>query len=446
MRSLAFKLIIAFLAVSLVGTALVALLAGRVTANEFGRFVFDREQSLFVDELAEYYQVNGSWAGVETLIPGGRMPGGRGMGPGSMLLVDAAGEVVIDGAGHRSGEQLPQEEVARGRPILVNEQRVGTLVGGGPFRPNVSEGAFLSRVNRTLIWSALGATTVALFLGVFLTRALTQPLQELKAATRAVAQGDFGHQVEVYSQDEIGELTVSFNQMSADLARSRNTRRQMTADIAHELRTPLSLILGHAEALNDGVLPPTPETFHIIHDEARRLSRLVEDLRTLSLAEADELPLARRQASPGFLLEQVTMSLAARMQQEKVDLQLDIAPDLPEVFVDPDRMAQVLTNLLENALRYTPQGGKITLAAGRSLAGVRLSVTDQGPGIEPEEMSRIFERFYRVDKSRQRHEGGSGLGLAIARSIVMGHQGRIWAESEPGKGTTFFIELPAATP
>jgi signal transduction histidine kinase len=446
MRSLAFKLIIAFLAVSLVGTALVALLAGRVTANEFGRFVFDRDQALFVEQLADYYQANSSWTGVEAMIPGGRMPGGRGMGPGGILLVDAAGRVVVAGAGHRVGDPLPKEEVDRGRPVLVNEQRVGTLVGGGSFRPNANEGAFLNRVNQTLIWSALGATTVALFLGIFLTRALTHPLQELKVATRAVAQGDFGHQVEVYSQDEIGDLAASFNQMSADLARSRDTRRQMTADIAHELRTPLSLILGHAEALNDGVLPPTPETFHIIHDEARRLSRLVEDLRTLSLAETDELPLARRQASPGSLLEQVAMSLAARMQREKVDLQLEIAPDLPEVFVDPDRMAQVLTNLLENALRYTPPGGTITLAAGRSLANVRLSVADQGPGIEPQELSRIFDRFYRADKSRKRHEGGSGLGLAIARSIVIGHQGRIWAESEPGKGTTFFVELPAVIP
>src|SRR5690606_37734532 len=221
-------------------------------------------------------------------------------------------------------------------------------------------------------------------------------------------------------------------------------RRQMTADIAHDLRTPLSLILGHAEALSDGVLPPTPETFDVIHDEARRLNRLVEDLRLLSLAEAGELTLAQRLVPPQSLLERAVVAHAPAAQQKRIALGFDAPSNLPDVLVDPDRMAQVLDNLVGNALRYTPENGRIQLKARQVGTAVQLQVEDSGPGMDAAELAHVFDRFYRGDKSRQRHEGGSGLGLAIARSIVGGHNGRIWAESAPGQGATFIIELPLA--
>jgi two-component system sensor histidine kinase BaeS len=246
----------------------------------------------------------------------------------------------------------------------------------------------------------------------------------------------------VRSQDELGELATSFNLMSAELERSNELRQRVTADIAHDLRTPLSIILGHTEALNEGVLPPTEEALYIIHDEARRLNRLVDDLRTLTLAEAGEMQLTRRLVEPRALLERTALAHTPGAGQAEIDLRMEADSDLPEVEVDPDRMAQVLDNLLDNALRYTPAGGHISLSAHSLPGNIRIVVQDSGPGVAPEELSRIFERFYRTNKSRGRGEGGSGLGLAIARSIVTAHGGRISAESEPGQGLSFIIDLP----
>jgi signal transduction histidine kinase len=245
--------------------------------------------------------------------------------------------------------------------------------------------------------------------------------------------------------------------MNADLTRSRDLRRQMTADIAHDLRTPLSVILGHSEALKEGILPPSSETFYIIHDEAQRLSRLVDDLRTLSLAEAGELQLTRRPVSPRRMLSRAVTAHAPEAERKNITLALEVDPDVPEVYADPDRMAQVMDNLLSNALRHTPEGGRIELSARSSPptegsgGGLRIIIQDSGPGIPADEIPYIFERFYRGDKARQRQEdsetmngSGSGLGLAIARSVVEAHDGRIWAESQTGGGVTFIIELPLA--
>jgi signal transduction histidine kinase len=268
-------------------------------------------------------------------------------------------------------------------------------------------------------------------------------VRELTAATQVVAQGELGHQVPVRGQDELGELAASFNRMSADLAHSAELRRQMTADVAHELRTPLSLIMGYTEALSDGKLQGSPETFDILHEEAQRLSRLVDDLRTLSLADAGELSLTRRLAAPQALLERAAAAHAAQAQQQSVSLQVEVEQDLPEVEVDPDRIAQVLDNLVSNALRYTPAGGGIVLSAVQQPGSLYIHVRDNGDGIDPEELPHIFERFYRGDKARQKREGESGLGLAIARSLVQAHGGSISATSEPGAGATFTVQLPA---
>ncbi|MBI3177310.1 MAG: HAMP domain-containing protein [Chloroflexi bacterium] len=455
MRSLALKLILAFLLVSLTGTVLVAVLAGQTTASEFGHFMFTQNQAAIVTHLADYYQAHGGWTGVESEMPlggAGAVGGGRGAGMGGgFALADEAGRVIVAGAGYRAATQLSATELASGSPIRVGEQTVGTLLEGrGGSGLNAAGAEFLSRVNRALLFASLGATAVAILLGVLLARALTRPLREVTAATRRVAAGHLEQQVPVRSRDELGELAAAFNQMSADLKRARDLRRQMTADIAHDLRTPLSVVLGHAEALRDGVLPPTPENFNLIHDEALRLNRLVEDLRTLSLADSGELTLARFRVPPAPLLERAVAGQALRAQQQKISLQSEIAPDLPDIYVDPDRLAQALGNLLDNALRHTPAGGTVVCRLiakhdqSRQPSAVILSISDSGPGISPDDLPRIFERLYRADKSRRRDEGhGSGLGLAIAKSIVAAHDGHIWAENHPGQGATFAIELPA---
>jgi signal transduction histidine kinase len=477
MRSLSLKLTFAFIVVSLSGIGLVAVFAGRATADEFGNFMFSQNRGALAAQLEDYYRAAGSWEGVDAaLSPGGMGGGMMGNGPmhggmmgGGFAVADASGRVVAAGVGRRLGEQLSATELAQGTPLRVDGQPVGTLIAGqnafGMMSPAGTE--FLARVNRVLILGAVGAGAAALILGRMLAGALTRPLRELTTAAREIARGKLEQKVRVRSRDELGELAGAFNQMSADLARARDLRRELTADIAHDLRTPLSVILGHAEALRDGVLPPTPETFGLIHDEAQHLNRLVEDLRTLSLAEAGELSLARRPTLPGALVERAIAAQLPCAQQQHVTLRAEVEPDLPEVNVDPDRMAQVLNNLLDNALRHTPPGGTVSVHASRSVISHRspakrasglitdhrllitdhwllITVSDTGPGIAPEDLPRVFDRFYRADKSRARAlaQSGSGLGLAIAKSIVEGHGGCIRAESQPGAGAQFFIELP----
>ena len=447
-RSLVFKLSLAFLLVSLVGIALVAFFAGRVSSSEFNTFAEAQSDSALMTQLVNYYEATGSWDNLDRIGIGGVGPeNGRSR---QFLVADTQGNVVLGGLTQQVGDRVPRGWLNQGVPIEVDGQTVGLVVfsetrmRGGGMMQQPPRTDFTTRVNRAIFLAALGATAVSLLIGVVLARSLTRPLQEITQATQAVAQGNLAQQVPIRSDDELGQLATAFNQMSADLAQSRDLRRQMTADIAHDLRTPLSLILGHAEALSDGVLPPTPETFDVIHDEARRLNRLVEDLRLLSLAEAGELPLAQRLVPPQSLLERAVVAHAPAAQQKRIALGFDALSNLPDVLVDPDRMAQVLDNLVGNALRYTPENGRIQLKARLVGTAVQLQVEDSGPGMDAAELAHVFDRFYRGDKSRQRHDGGSGLGLAIARSIVGGHNGRIWAESAPGQGATFIIELPLA--
>ncbi len=445
MRSLTTKLILAFLVVGLSGIALAAALTSRATTSEFNDFLLERVGEDAAEQLAEYYMAHGSWAGVTAVLPRSPYRNRPGMPPTIMTIADVNGRVLVPGRGMHPGQQLSRHELNNSIPIQVDGNTVGfVLMRPEEFRFTQAEEAFLGRFNRALIIAALGGTAVSLLLGTLLANALTRPLRELIAATRALSRGELGKQVPVRSQDELGQLTASFNQMSADLAHARDLRRQMTADIAHELRTPLSLILGHAEALSDGVLPPTPDTFHILHDEAQRLSRLVEDLRLLSLADAGELPLVRRPLPLAPFLTQIANAYQPIATQQEINLQIRLSPDLPEISADPDRLRQVIGNLMENALRHTPAGGTITLLAEPDANPhyVHLVITDTGPGIPPEDLPHVFERFYRGDKSRHRHNGGSGLGLAIARGIVQAHNGRIYAESQPGQGASFHIVLP----
>jgi signal transduction histidine kinase len=265
----------------------------------------------------------------------------------------------------------------------------------------------------------------------------------LTAATQVLAGGDLGHQVPVRTSDEIGELAKSFNRMSADLAHSNQLRRQMTADIAHDLRTPLSVITGYSEALADGKLPGTPETFAAMHIQAQHLNRLIEDLRTLSLADAGQLSLMRRPIEPRGLLEHTALAYLPVAESRGVALSVE-GDDLPPILVDPDRLLQVLGNLVNNALRHTGDGGRIDLSAARSNGQVLLRVRDTGPGIPDEDLPHIFDRFYRGDKARTSN-GASGLGLAIARSLVEAHGGRIIAENVPGGGAQFTVSLPLST-
>jgi signal transduction histidine kinase len=442
MRSLTGKLVLAFTLVSLVGILLVAAMAARFSGNQFREVFEGQNRSALIADLGNYYFQNGSWRGIERVSNNPRFSQKYGWG---FVVVDPQGRVVLR---HPSGAQFsrlfnPDAQVGEGVPIIVDGKEVGTYHNLGlKFDPRLPLSAQLPRLYSSLILASLGAVLASIILGVMLARTLTRSLREITAATKKVAKGDLEQQVPIRSKDELGELAASFNQMSADLTQSRDLRRQMTADIAHELRTPLTVVLGHTEALSEGELPPDPETFEIIYDETKRLNRLVEDLRTLSLSDAGELHLNRSKVSPGDLLERAAAARKPEAKAKEIDLQIELTGELPEVDVDADRMTQVLVNLLDNALRYTPAGGWINLAAKKVQEGVAISIQDSGPGIPTEDLDHLFERFYRGDKSRQREEGGSGLGLAIAKSLVESQGGEIRVESTPGKGARFIIELP----
>ena len=451
MRSISSKLILAFLSIGIISVAIIAFIALWNTRLEFIRFLSDRNQSDIATELTNYYQTTGSWKGADNVF--------RGNGPADMphppaehgpnyyrpfVLTDQHGIVIIPNDRYRVGDQLPSSRVTLGEPITQDGNIVGILVPVRvPFQGNPRELEFIQRTNRLLLYGALIGAVIALLLGIFLSRTLTRPIRELTQATHAVSEGNLSQQVPVRSNDELGELAKAFNKMSAELSRSVSARKQMTADIAHELRTPLSLILGHAEAVHDGVLPPTLENFEIIRDEATRLEHLVNDLRTLSLADAGELTITLQTIEPGRLLKEVVSLYQYQTQRKNISLDLEIASPLSTVEVDPGRMTQVLTNILDNALRHTPEGGRILLSARETNHQIEITIQDSGPGLKAEDLDRIFERFYRTDSARQRdYSGGSGLGLAIAKSIVQAHGGQLSAKSETGNGLKVIIKLP----
>jgi len=446
MRSITVKMLIAFLAISLVSVALIVLSARWMTEREFRSYLFDQNRSNIITTLESYYGANGNWNGIElALMVPGNQPQPRGIEGGARFftLADASHHVVLAGPGDQIGSLLSKTEIQSGIPVDVNGNTVGFFITREPtIRVNPAETAFLNRLKQFYFLCAAGVIALALLLAFLLSRTLTRPIRDLTAATHAVSTGNLAHEVPVRSHDELGQLADSFNQMNARLARSLDLRRQMTADIAHELRTPISIILGHAEGVHDGVLTPSLETFEIVRDEAGHLDQLVDDLRTLSLADADELPIERQRVVPATLLEDVKTAHTHRSGQKNITLDLQIAPHLPIINVDPGRLMQVLNNLVDNALRYTPEGGRVLLFAQMVGEKLEMRVQDSGSGVAADELERIFDRFYRSDPSRQRDEGGSGLGLAIARAIVEKHAGRIWAESKPGEGTTIVIQLP----
>lgn len=463
MRSITSKLILSFLGIAIVILLIVTLSARWNTRVEFIKFVSDRQKSDIAKELTNYYVDNDAWEGAEIVFIRSDgtfnepVPQGQGYGPppGSLppfILVDENGVVIVSNGKYKVGDQIAEAELALGESLTENGNVIGYLVPiRVPFEGNPREQEFIQRTNITFLYSALGAAAIAFVLGIVLSRTITRPIRELTQATHAVSEGDLSQQVTVHSNDELGELAKAFNKMSAELSRSVNARKQMTADIAHELRTPLSLILGHAEAVHDGVLPPIRENFEIIREEAARLEHLVNDLRTLSLADAGELTISLQTVEPERLIQEIAALYQFETQKKNISLVLDVASPLPTLEVDLGRMTQVLTNILDNALRHTPEGGKIILSAKQAQEYVEISVQDSGPGLPSEDLDRIFERFYRTDSSRQRDgdfPGGSGLGLAIAKSIVQAHGGQLSAEGdivsagEAGRGLRIVIALP----
>jgi signal transduction histidine kinase len=455
MNKLWARLAAAFLAVALVAVGAVAVVVNRTTASSFRTYVGQQNaaavDSQLVQVLEAHYARVGSWEGAQDLLPG--QQGGHGQGRGGQgphfLLADADYTVIAASDSGQVGQTLSKAERDQAEPLVVGGETVGYLLRGaaGVQVLDQTQQKFLSDMTHALVLAALGAIVLAVVMGLALAWALASPLRHLQQSAAAITQGNLGTQMPLIGTQEFRDVASAFNRMSAALAESEVLRRRMTSDIAHELRSPVSVMRGQLEAMLDGVFPLTTEQLAIVYDQTLHLGRLVEDLRTLTRAEAGQLPLELSQVDPGTLVQRVVADFAPLAQDQGIAFSADIAPDLPRISADPDRLRQVLANLVANALTHTPGGGKVKVAVAGYASAVRFSVSDTGPGLAPEQAAHVFERFYRTDDARQRDQGGSGLGLAIAQELVRLHRGRLWVDSAPGKGSTFSFEIfPASLP
>lgn len=414
--------------------------------------------------LAQIYARNGSWANVEASF--GRIERElRTANLQSVALLDAQGRVVASRAPRRTPQppmslpqppgldlppnmpmQLPYGDgsgegiTVRSVPIRLDGDQVGALVVVYSGAPGAQEG--FAAFARSIISAGFALAVILLALAAFFSGRISTPLRQLDAAARSMAAGNLQVRVQPGRVREVADLARSFNSMADTLDDADRQRRQLTADVAHELRTPLSIIKGRLEGVQDGVYRADAEQIEGLLDEVALLERLIEDLRLLALADAGQLALYPEPVGPLSLLQDARRSFAHQAQERGVELRVEAGSDLLELTADPQRIAQVLGNLVSNALRHTPAGGMVVLAARAQPGEVLFEVRDSGVGIAPEDLPHIFDRFYRADRSRTRTSGGAGLGLAIARRIVEAHGGRIWATSAPGQGAAVHFALP----
>ena len=305
-----------------------------------------------------------------------------------------------------------------------------------------AERTFVESYHRSLWWIGFLFAGIGLVVSYFLSGNITRPLRQLSRAAEKIRQGELKQEVPVETRDEVGQLAAVFNQMSAELAVNENNRQELLANIAHELKTPLAILQGHLESMLDGVEQPEPDKLFSMQEEVMRLTRLVGDLRDLSLAQVHQLELHLQPMDLGEKTERAAEMLEPLLEEKNLHFVKELAPDLPLRQLDPDRLNQILYNLITNAIRYTTPGTAIVLKSEAAGKNVRLIIADEGPGIAPEDLPHVFEQFYRGDKSRNRALGGSGIGLSLAKSFVEAQGGSIRAENRKNGGAAFIVEFP----
>lgn len=452
----ALKLGLAFVLVILVAVATIYFLNARSIAVQFATFREHDKENLAkraCDLLSYYYELQDSWIGVgefltteltfridEQVIEVREIY----LISGPFCLANEENRVFVATTQERVGTNLSPEELVEGIPIETEKGVVGTLwLGELGSLLDPAEQEFLSSVLRSSLFGGAIASGIALLISVFLISQVSSPLRILSRATERIAEGDLPEEVGLRSHDEFGNLGNSFNRMLANLRRSETIRQTMTADIAHELRTPVTIIQGNLEAILDGIYQPTQETIAPIYEETLHVGKLIDDLRDLALAEAGELRLERTATDLAELAHQVIDTVSSSLERGP-SLRVVASPGLPAVSIDRMRIRQVLANLLSNALRFTPEDGAISIQLRRVGDEMEICVEDTGPGIDPEDLPHLFERFYRSDRARTRSVGGggSGLGLAIARQWVEAHRGTISAANRPEGGASFTLRLP----
>ena len=402
-----------------------------ITQREFGRFVTGSTEAIQQILPQAVQETDVIVADGGTFVPAGS---GATTGESETILETVTIEEDILSAGEDASEEPASFEVVEQRVIVEREIRQATEQEGVRFLTNVQQAALIG---------VIIAGIAAIVVGTWLFRQITRPLGELRSAAQTLADGDLTVRSPVSSQDEVGKLAIAFNDMAAEIERNEGLRRQMVADVAHELRTPLSVMRGNIEAMMDGLVQPNKDELSEVHDEVLRLGRMVEDLRTLSMADSGELQLAMEPLDAAALMKTVARRMAPLGKDRDISIGVQIPDQTLIIQGDEDRLQQALMNLIDNALRHTTAGGSVEVEAGRIDDRIFLAVTDEGPGIPAEELPNLFERFWRGDKSRSRAGGGSGLGLSIVQQIVAIHGGEVGVESPPAGGSRFTILLPS---
>lgn len=451
------KLTAAFIVVVLLATSIVAVVSTVATKKLFHNYIENSRlarEKQWSEQLALFYAETGDWAGVQELLvmPGrfgmmGRhmMESKTGLLSGDRLLIINENNVVVsDSTAKALGLRLKDKEIEKGTVLKINGVKIGTvIVQTNPPEALVRlEEIFSRSVSTAILGGGIAASILAMGLGIWYSRRITSPIINLTKTTQKISRRELFHRVEVKGNDEIAELTGAFNDMLESLEHNENLRKNLVADVAHELRTPLAILRGNLESLQDGAIAATPEVILSLHDEVLRMTRLVGDLQELSLAEAGKLVLHLNEADIAGLIERVIEPVRTVAAMKNINLGFSLPEALPPVNIDQDRISQVMLNILNNALQHTPEGGQILVSVSCRDRHLLVSVQDSGPGISPDDLPYVFERFYRADKSRTRSGGGTGLGLAIAKGFVEAHGGKIWAENVPTGGSIFTFSIP----
>jgi histidine kinase len=363
----------------------------------------------------------------------------------SYVLVVLVGAIILITAASLSVPAAFERHMASMNEVMNN----ANAMGNNQQMQSELFSQYTTAVYEAVTYAALAALIAAILASFFISRQVVTPMLHMMSLSQRIAEGEYQERLalpggqQADQTDELGQLALRFNQMADKLEKTETIRRQLIGDVTHELRTPLTAVKGYLEGLMDGVLPADPETYEQIHSEIDRLQRLVNDLQELSRVEAGAIQLNLAPVPPERLIERIQSTLGRQFEDKNIQLVTDVEPGLPNLFVDKDRIIQVLTNLAGNALQYTPNGGKVSISVRREKSEILFAVKDTGIGISTEQLTFIFNRFYRTDKSRNRASGGSGIGLTIAKALVQAHQGKIWAESNgEGKGSTFSFLIP----
>lgn len=455
------KLFLSFLIIVLIAVASVVIFARQGAAGEVRAYMFRGGMSgveELVADLEAYYNSNGSWSGVQEMLlekmPGGHRQGqgsgpGMGVGMGAMMsqrlqVADAQGRRLADTSAQNPAGMLTQAELQAAYKLEAGGQTVGYLLaeGGMAYSPG-AEQPLINRITVAAITAGGIAVALSLLLAIALAYGLLRPVNDLTRAAQAMEKGDLSVRVKTQGNDELAILGRAFNRMAGALQQAEETRKAMTADIAHELRNPLAVQRANLEALQDGIYPLSSESLAPIIEQNQHLTHLVDDLRTLALADAGQLTLERTSTGIVPLVQRVADHYQPQAARQGVSLQVNLpAHPLPDLLLDPLRIEQILANLITNALRFTSQGGSVQIGVEQRGSRMIISVRDSGPGIPPEALPYIFERFFRADRSRSRSQGGTGLGLAIARQLARAHAGDLSAENHPQGGAVFTLSLP----